>query len=71
MTIEELKNEAEKMGYNIYKKPEYQCCCSTPYPNCNHKLKNGKWKCMDKYEFLREKKGAFGSVKTYCKLKEV
>lgn len=53
MTEEELKAEAKKLGYNIAKKPCYQCTCYCHYPNINHKKPNGKWKCVDKYRPIK------------------
>lgn len=53
MTEPELKAEAKKLGYTVAKKPCYQCSCYMPYPNINHKGKNGKWKCIDKYKPIK------------------
>ena len=53
MTEEELKVEANKLGYMVTKKPIYQCSYYMPYPNECHKNKNGKWKCVDKYRPIK------------------
>ena len=70
MTLEELRSEAKKHGYKLAKKPDYQCSCYMPYPNENHRCKNGKWKCVDKYEQVEdyEPKSIY-SVKTRCRRK--
>ena len=44
MTIEELKTEADKMGYYLAKKPYWDCECWSVYPNNSKKCKS--------YEFL-------------------
>ena len=54
MNEEELKAEAKKLGYVVTKKPIYQCSCYMPYPNECHKNKNGKWKCVDKYNNISQ-----------------
>lgn len=33
---------------------EYDCSCWRHYPNEHHKHKNGKWKCVDDYECIRD-----------------
>ena len=33
---------------------EYDCSCWWHYPNEHHKHKNGKWKCVDDYECIRD-----------------
>lgn len=50
MTYEELKAEADKMGYKLQKRPLFDCSCYVEYPNEAHKMKNGRWRCVDKYE---------------------
>ena len=50
MTLDEVKKEAAKYGYRLQKIPDYDCSCYMPYPNENHRHKNGKWKCVDRYE---------------------
>lgn len=68
MTEEELRAEAKKLGYNILKKPKYQCSCHCVYPNENCRQKNGCWKCVDKYRpikiYIKHKWGS-GPI-TYC-----
>ena len=32
----------------------YDCHCWLHYPNERHKHKNGKWKCVDDYECVRD-----------------
>ena len=41
-----------------------QCTCWIDYPNKNHLKKNGKWKCVDCYVNIRERKG--NRIKTKC-----
>lgn len=43
----------------------YVCHCWCEYPNDNHKRKNGKWKCVDSYEYVGKSK--YGA--THCKKK--
>ena len=50
MTLEELKAEAKRQGYKLQKIPDYDCSCYMPYPNERHRHRNGKWKCVDRYE---------------------
>ena len=50
MTLEELKAEAKRQGYRLQKIPDYDCSCYMPYPNERHRHRNGKWKCVDRYE---------------------
>ena len=69
MTVAELKAEAEKLGYAVTKKPCYQCTCYMPYPNENHKNKNGTWKCIDKYEPIKYERKWRHSPITRCKKK--
>ena len=64
-----LKAEARKYGYRLQRIPPYQCSCYMPYPNENHKNKNGKWKCVDKYEPIKLKQSnRYGST-THCRLR--
>ena len=35
-------------------KVNWDCYCWCKYPNEHHKHKNGKWKCVDKYECIRD-----------------
>lgn len=35
-------------------KVDWDCHCWCEYPNKHHKHKNGKWKCVDKYECIRD-----------------
>lgn len=66
MTEEELKAEADKLGYRVVKEPTYQCSCYMPYPNECHKHTNGKWKCVDKYRPIKfKRKGLYGPM-TRC-----
>ena len=77
MTYEELKAEAAKIGYAVYKKPEYDCSCYGEYPNEAHRMKNGRWKCVEKYEPITvtdgsitgREGGAKHKFKTYCRRK--
>ena len=62
MTVEELKEEARKLGYNIAKKPVYDCSCWAKYPNKYVRKGNGKWKCVDCYEPI----GTSAYGKTMC-----
>lgn len=49
---------------------DYQCSCHIEYPNENCKFKNGKWKCVDKYEKVEDwKPKGICSCKTHCRLK--
>lgn len=50
---------------------DYDCSCFAEYPNKSHILKNGKWKCVDKYEKIEdwEPKSIYGCV-THCRRKE-
>lgn len=67
MTVEELKVEAKKLGYRIYKIPDYDCSCYLPYPNKSCKRKDGKWKCVDKYEPVKHRiRDRYGPI-TQCK----
>ena len=52
MTFEELKSEADKMGYKLVKKPDWDCACAVPYPNDCYKRNNGHWKCVDCFEYI-------------------
>ena len=48
-----------------------ECHCWVPYPNESHKNKNGTWKCVDKYECVRDL-GADGKGKsTFCRRKNL
>ena len=31
-----------------------ECTCWVKYPNENHRFKNGRWKCVDKYVCIRD-----------------
>ena len=66
MTLEELKAEANKLGYTVVKKTCQTCSCYMPYPNENHKHKNGRWKCVDKYRPIKRKKNSNYSPITKC-----
>lgn len=33
---------------------EWDCHCWCHYPNEHHKHRNGKWKCVDRYECIRD-----------------
>lgn len=44
------------------------CTCWCDYPNKNHKKRNGKWMCVDKYVCVR--KGDGYTTKTKCEKKE-
>lgn len=35
-------------------KCNWDCHCWCKYPNEHHKHKNGKWKCVDDYECVRD-----------------
>lgn len=35
-------------------KPSWDCHCFLPYPNYHRKKKNGKWKCVDDMECIRD-----------------
>jgi hypothetical protein len=70
VTLEELKAEAKRQGYNLTKIPCYQCSCHEPYPNPCLKRKDGKWKCVDRYEPVNVK-GQQSRTKTKCRRKEV
>jgi len=49
---------------------KWDCSCLVHYPNENYKFKNGKWKCVDKYECIRDKvDGRCYDCKTHCKRK--
>ena len=66
MTDEELKAKAKEMGYTVAKKPCYQCTCYMPYPNINHKRKDGTWKCVDKYKPIKFERKWWHIPKTRC-----
>ena len=53
-----------------------ECSCWVKYPNPNHKKKNGKWKCVDDYECIRDLQQSITSIgcivdrrKTKCRRK--
>lgn len=48
---------------NVCKK--YDCSCLMEYPNKKHKCKNGKWKCVDRYDFVEVSKHGY----THCRKK--
>lgn len=52
MTLEELRAEAEKQGFNLTKKRDYDCSCYLAYPNPLMKKKNGRWKCVDCMKYI-------------------
>lgn len=68
MTEKELREEAKKQGFTLAKIPCYQCSCYLPYPNINHKNKNGSWKCVDRYEPIKMKRNNYGAM-THCRKK--
>ena len=71
MTVEELKNEAGKIGYTCNKKPCYQCSCYISYPNFMHRRKTS-WKCIDKYIPIKfERKSQYGTVTRCVRKREV
>lgn len=45
---------------------DYDCSCKISYPNDLHKKKNGKWKCVDCYDYVGRTR--YGT--THCKRKE-
>ena len=61
MTEEKLRAEADKLGFSLVKKPNYQCSCCVPYPNKGYKHKNGKWKCVDNFRPIEFER------RTHCK----
>ena len=66
MTEQELREKAKEMGFTLVKKPCYDCTCYVTYPNINHRNRNGKWKCVDKYVPVKfEKKYGYQPV-TRC-----
>lgn len=65
MTIDEIKRQAETLGYNVTKKPCFQCSCYEDYPNERKKHKSG-WKCIDKYRPIEYKCRSRYSPKTHC-----
>lgn len=71
MNDEELKAAAKKLGYVLVKKPCYQCSCYLPYPNESHKQKNGRWKCVDRYEPIEFDRKSLYSPITKCVRKEM
>lgn len=71
-TVEDIKAEGYKQGYAdaLAKKQRpkaKECSCYASYPNESHKKKNGKWKCVDDYECVRN---CTHKQKTKCVLKE-
>lgn len=51
---------------------KWDCDCWVHYPNEAHKLKNGKWKCVDRYECIRDLIEPFAggyNKKTHCRRK--
>ena len=70
MTEDELRAEAKKLGYTVAKKPCYQCSCYMPYPNINHKNKNGTWKCVDRYRPRKFERKWWHIPMTKCARKE-
>ena len=69
MTEDELREEAKRQGFNLAKIPCYQCSCYVPYPNINHKNKNGSWKCVDRYEPIEHMKKSMYGAMTHCRKK--
>lgn len=71
MTINELRAEAEKLGYRLQKIPDYDCSCYIEYPNPNHMRKNGTWICIDRYENIKdyEPRTIYSPI-THCKKKD-
>ena len=67
MTEQELKEIAEAMGYKLVKPVPWDCSCWCDYPNVLTRLKNGKWKCVDRMVLMENRKG---NRKTHCKRKE-
>ena len=52
----------------------WDCSCWCKYPNKNHKQKNGKWKCVDRFQCIRdlvEPLTNYYDRKTHCIRKEV
>ena len=54
-----------------------ECSCLVKYPNPMHKKENGKWKCVDDYECIRDLEIKMTKVgvscvsgKTHCRRKE-
>ena len=74
MELEELKNEAAKLGYRLVKNEtkDYDCSCVMPYPNFHYKKGSGRWKCVDKYTpCVHMVNGKPSTKKTYCRKKAV
>ena len=70
MTLDELRAEAEKLGYRLAKIPDYDCSCYRQYPNEGHKHKNGCWKCVDRFERIEDYKPRNQySIVTKCRSK--
>lgn len=70
MTVEELKQEAEKQGFSLVRKPDYDCSCHRMYPNEMHRNKNGTWKCVDRYRPCKHQRKYMNTLdypKTFCR----
>lgn len=52
MTIEQLRIEAEKLGYVLRKAPNYDCSCHAEYPNRGDRWQENKVRqlCADRVE---------------------
>ena len=46
---------------------KWDCSCWVNYPNKAYKKRNGEWKCVDKYECIRDREGY--DRKTHCRRK--
>lgn len=52
---------------------KWDCSCWCNYPNKSHKQKNGKWKCVDRIQCIRdlvEPLTNYYDQKTHCIKKE-
>ena len=68
MTIDELRREALKLGYKLYKIPPFDCSCYMPYPNERKNYAN-RWVCKDRYEPIDYPQRSKYDPCTHCRKK--
>lgn len=68
-SINELKEEAKNWGFYLTKSRVGWCTCHCTAPNEACKRKNGKWKCVDKYEYVYTSRYTANLI-THCRKKE-
>ena len=67
MTIEQLRTEAEKLGYVLRKAPDYDCSCYAEYPN---RGPDGKRTKCDNYVPTEWEQPNYHSCVTHCRRKD-